>query len=683
MHRIFPSASNPRKQILGYRAWDTIRIILTASILILITSLILFPLIPRVISEKLLCPRLPLASVGGFFTTIGLSEAYIHAWPVARYAPQVIATFMGAVAMVLFIVNQEYRYELELEKQTMLRLLAPIHRQDSRKNIFLRYGHWLTYFYIGSTFFFALVKRASNGDAQVYNLSRSASMLISGSAIIESHSSSRHAFADIFHDIVFTLDIGINSIQGLGLVCWMENIFALLLVSWISYYSVFHARLDRHSKWLEQASQRSIVTCTQIVYMSMPMLFFQASTVKNDLAASLFSLISLISVVQLRELKAYQKLKLQHTFFCVIFAFTSLVLAFGIKSYSILTAPVLLILFLIPERSRTKNQASYKHLSKITFEGQLSLSRLIGLGLISWGVVISLSLLVKHKLNIASNWNSDHIYEVSRHLTPLSNGRVLNTDTLLNPLKLITEFSLQFPLPFEINASNLRFLGSINRYSDQPYPFAFGGYFGEDIAWPGLGFLILIIVTLIATIFSFLSGTSGRYLNPQKLLFASGCFILAEMSILVYWQPWYSRFIGIGIIPMVPQMSIYLNKLLTICNGKLTTNLIVGLLLLPSFLAFTKSSALLLQSEFINRDHYSTISYGLSEDGIRGKLALEKGKSYKVCINGNNSPSLLPLMHLADLQGRKLNRFSFLSKENCDLNYKGYSFKAGQVTLHE
>ena len=658
------------------------KFILTASILIFLISLFLLPLVPRSISEKLYCPRLPFAAVGGFLTTIGLSEAYINAWPLARFAPHVFAIFLGLVTIILFTVNRQYKYELELEKRSWLTILAPSYGQGNCKNVLLRHSHWLIYSYIGSTFFFALLKRASNGDAQVYNLARSASMLISGSPIIESHSSSRHAFADIFHDIIFSLDVGINSIQGLGLVCWMENIFALSIVSWISYYSAVQTNRNRHSEWSEQESARNNVACTQLAYISIPMLFFQASTVKNDLAAALFSLISLVLLIQLRELKAHRKLKARQTFFWVVFAFTSLLLAFGIKSYSILTAPALLIFFMLPTRSRNQDEADQRYISDTTHPTRFSCSRFLGVGIITWGLYSSFALLTRHRLNVASNWKSDHIHEVSRHLTPLANGNLLNTDTLLNPLKLIAEFGVQFPLPFHISESSLNLLSHVNKYSDQPYPFAFGGYFGEDIAWPGLGFLVLLVITLIAAISSCLNGRIGTHLNPQQLLFASGFIIIAEMSVLVYWQPWYSRFIDIGIIPMVPLMGSYLSKILSTCTARIATSLIIGLLMLPSFLAFSKSSILLIQSELVNRNHYSIISYGLSEGEIKDALALEEGKSYTICINGSDSPSLLPLMRLAELQSRQLNSFSFSSKRNCYSN-KGHLFKAGQVFIRE
>ena len=651
-----------------------------ATLLLVTTSLWILSILPRTITQDFGAPRLPMAASLAFFFSITVSYLNIIFWPYGKWLiPGAALLISSCLVFTCKGIRDELRVEWHCWKA--LRLTWWIKQKESET--LLKAGRLTLSVYTSVTLLLALFKRVSNGDAQVYNLARIPSMLITGTPFLAEHSSSKQAFADLLHDIIYSPDIGIGNIQGLGLVCWIENILILSLVSWIPLYSGTTRSEYAQNKIAPDTQTKKRICWSQIAYMALPMAIFQSTSVKNDLPVVLFSMTALCCLLILIEQRRGFRIENADVASISLTGILNIFLAIGSKSYAILCIPALALIGLLSS-TRHENNPTIK---KVLMAGKkpqnhIQLKKLI----VSAAILCSIFLFFAHRRNVAVNWWLERDKEIGRHLTPLQEGSLLDPGTLLNPIRVLFEFFIQAPLLTEISPSLTTNASTLNFQS--PYEFRFGGYFGEDIAWPGTIFFLGFIIAFAIFAYNHFNMHSWTKLNTLECSFIYGCFTFITMSLLIHWQPWYSRFIGLGITPCTPYIGATIEHFISNISSPAQKRVaIVALfsILIPSMLAAGKSTATFVYSEILNRDHYLNISYSLSSTQIAERLKLSRGASYNVCIEGETSPSLYPLLILAREKSRKGNQIFFPSSQSCDtlINNKmnEVTTKAGSVHI--
>ena len=600
-----------------------------------------------------------MAAMGAFAITIAASYGDIIFWPDGRWFVSFLAVSLAAG---LIFKTTDSRYDYAVEWHCWKSLGLTWWHKPEKEDFIESTTRYALAIYTTSTLVIALFKRVSNGDAQIYNLARIPSMLITRSPFLEEHSSSKQAFSDLFHDIIYTIDISVGNFRGLGSTSWVENVLILSMISWIAFYGSKQTYQSREPCSIITAHPKRVVCFTQLVYMAMPMSLFQSTSVKNDLCVVLFSIVSFCSLLVLSHHNERKPLWSRSELTTVIsISMLSLFLGIGSKSYAILCIPALASIGLLCSRDFYINLKSSIYLP--AKHGMPSISRIASSTVVIISILCSTVVYLRHLFNIQLNWSNEKSLEVAQHLTPMQRGELFNTATLLNPMKVLLEFFVQAPLPFHVKPSlNGNVIGN-----EGPYTFGFGGYFGEDTAWPGTFFFLVLAAALFTFITDRVKAGLLRQLNAFDYSFIYGCLIFIWLTLVVYWQPWYSRFIGFGVVPMVPYVGYFLYRITTkIQFRKRAFAFTLCLLLLPSSLALGKTVATSIYSELIDKDHYIKLSYSMTHSEIVDSLNLEKDAFYDICIARDRSPSFYPLLHLAMSKIKGNNSIRFLSSQECE-----------------
>lgn len=415
------------------------------------------------------------------------------------------------------------------------------------------------------------------------------------------------------------------------------------------------------------------VRFAQYACLAMPMVVFQASSVKNDLCLSFYFLSALLALALLANAdQSKPSLALRVLWpICAI----SILIMIGSKGYSLLALPgiFLFALYLRGSSSATFGVRNSKAnaLARLDYWAGVGFWKRISLyAFVLLLASILLSFLLISKSFVAESWGGNVYEEAARHLTPLATGVFPSRELVVNPLRLLVEAAFQWPLLFHLDLTSA--LGGFFSSDRIPYPFAFGSYFGEDIAWPSPLFWLVGVAVAISSVFAYLrkpcpqSRLSICRLSLASALALAGALNLLAMSIVIFWQPWYSRFLAIGVLPLIP----FVARRLAGLDLKGFLRILGLLILVPSAIALLKSVAQVFAFEFFDRDHYHLKAHGMSEARLRDTVLtdLEKDSKFQYCPDHPNSPSLYSLMKIRQVSNTLHKKIIFTDADVCSLS---------------
>ena len=497
--------------------------------------------------------------------------------------------------------------------------------------------------YFSSTFIIALLTGVINGDAQIYNVSRVYSWLLSDTMFLETHSNGYHAYMSIGHDLLYVLDSSIGSTYGLGLVCWSESLALFLLVVSVA--------CDGSRPFI--GKQISPGVWAALLYMSVPLFYFQSSSVKNDLAVTLFGALFCVCVYRVYIERRLMNKKSQAEM--MVLAITYGLASYNVKSYGILA--VIAVLVTVVALAFLKAETRVESMV-IRDDLDYDVKPLVIKSSIVLGQIV---LMLLFSVHIQRYWGVEKASIVSNYTTGLIRGGVVDMQVLTNPLRIIYEMVLQLPLPIRVeNLPGMQFLGS----HGGTYEYAFGGYFGEDIAWCGFGFLVVAIYGILR----YINSIKQKRISQSEFLVYSSCFYMVAICLSILWQPWYSRFLGffyIGIIAIAAQGMAATSSL----SGKsLYSWIILGGY--GTLMAAVKGLAIAAHLQFIDSDRYVMKSHGQDVEEIRSTIknslsSKANENNLDVCIDGG--PTLYILKELyAKVREYDIKEVGFPSREECE-----------------
>ena len=560
-----------------------------------------------------------------------------------------VVSIASLAALLIYkwrLVWSKVRSELELDLRA-LKTIGVVGSSKRKGGLSFRYldlFRILVVAYFGSTFLIAIGSGVINGDAQIYNLSRVYSWLLNGTIFLTSHGNGYHAYMSIGHDLLYVLDSSFGSTYGLGLVCWSENIALFLLV--VSTLS--------KSERVDNIGVSSTGIWSGFLYMAIPLFYFQASSVKNDLAVTLFGMLFFVSTYRLFS-GAGRKSRVGVAITALTFGLST----YHVKSYGVLAAvavvPVVVMFFAF--RGKKQHQ--------MTFRKEVMASERKGIALKSIVVMGLVTLLIAFSMHVQRYWAIDKAKTVSTYTTGLFQGKGLDMQALTNPFRIIYELVIQLPMPMRVD--ELPGMGFLGEYSG-PYTYSFGGYFGEDIAWCGLGFLIISSYGVSR----YIVRADKRWRTLSGFIFLTSFIYIVLMGLCVLWQPWYSRFIGIfyiGVIGIAAQ---------GLEGVKLERKKLIfwmGLAYYATLMAAVKGLAIVAYLQFINKDYYSLKSHGMTKDEVR--LAVRKDLNIKqqrqkvsICIEGGPTLYIMREIYLQIKKGGYA-EVIFPSRRECKILING------------
>lgn len=143
--------------------------------------------------------------------------------------------------------------------------------------------------FCGSFFFILFANIAnpspSNWDSNSYNVARISSMIAGASPFVEQTSVARQAILSLSHDVLFYPDILIHNTRGLGLVCALEFIVLLIIITQLSL--IFISRLRNSSIPNSYISVYPSLILSLCLLLSSDMQAMQSVITKNDLVITL------------------------------------------------------------------------------------------------------------------------------------------------------------------------------------------------------------------------------------------------------------------------------------------------------------------------------------------------------------------------------------------------------------
>ena len=609
---------------------------------------------------RLKAPLLPLSFILSQATIVPISLVYIGIWNAEQNGLAGLSVLCASTT-ILYLYRRTLAASIQKEITTWVRIGIPDlgHASPGEKNSphLERMIKILVIAYFTTSFVIALSGNVVNGDAQIYHISRLITFLTQGTAFISETSMPRHAYAEIFHDLQYIYDLGIGNTRGLGLICWLENLSCFLLVSWLGWL------IGKWNTQTDPSCQSLSIKCSQasqLIYISLPMPFFQSVSVKNDLALILVALIliQLLIIVSTNSVSGTRS----ELCFCWLTGMLCLISLVGNKAYGILSIPGLALLALAL-KCRRVDKSLHRENTLYSKPEKTRPGKIYSLFAGIWvGVILGLNTVIYayHSHISKTYWSAERNNEVIKNLTFAYQAKISLVEIIFNPLKICFEWLIQAPLFKKVD-----FSGLLPNLQFGPYSYTFGGYFGEDIAWPGLGLTLLFFI-LVQGLFTRRIRCSDDSSGLGKGLFLYSVLTFLVLSQLIYWQPWYSRFIGIALIPLVPLLGFYLNAYLE--RGRPVNFFLIFILPLTTLLAVIKSTAILYISTAGEPSYYAKKSHYMKLESIRDALSrIKPGGKVAICSDSINSPSLYPMqLYLKMLMERRHNQETdFPSTEEC------------------
>ena len=422
-----------------------------------------------------------------------------------------------------------------------------------------------TYIYFTALILVTIPAEVTNGDAQTYNLSRVASVILSKDIFIKQTSVPTQAFHAFAHDYLYVPDIAFGNIVGLGLLSIIELSFMLIIVDQLLLEVSGWSLNDRTAKVTQ------IRCIARLLYLSMPPLFYQANNVKNDLvmAPLCFSLFiigyHLILMFQHRNRSSIRWLSQARSVLIIAFALCCLLILQS-KGYGICCIIAILLSFLTwtlkPTDLQKKSITRLLHTIRISrYKHVLNPMRII---LSSLTVYVFL-----FEYNKKIFWHDSYRLFAELHGPKLFDVIRYLPSTFL---KITTEMILNIPLPFQTDIfKHLVIYNKSPNLLDHSY--IFGGVINQDISWPGVVFNACLLITLLSALckaiyLSFRLGAipafihiSNKGISLESASFLAGGLIFLCLTSFLYWQPASSRFYLPAFCLMVPALSTTLNRL--------------------------------------------------------------------------------------------------------------------------
>ena len=417
--------------------------------------------------------------------------------------------------------------------------------------------------YVAVSFLLSAFSLVTNGDAQTYNISRLAVVILSKQIFISQTSIPTQAFHSFFHDYLYIPDLIYGNITGLGLISFIE------LVSLLYFSDYIVCRSHNLGRSLANTSIRSRLLA-RLIIISMPAIFYQANNVKNDLMFAPIMLALSIIVAHLASESSSENVDSGWNQNLSLITLLGLLSMYSGKGYGILFVfCFLFIAILINLRSSPVRSigSACLHIINILKTIKSVPSRIT----VFFFALILLILLAN--LGFESNksfyWAQSYSEFVQNH-GPTGVDKIKAFPLTLS--RLLLEAVINVPAFHSWSGGALPAL--FNKQYTLGGEFRFGGQITQDIAWPGIIFNVCFAWTIVklfrrkksSSLYDFMSSHDARnaWQEMSKLLFTSGLLISLAFAILLYWQPGFSRFFVSVSVLMIPFMAETVSKSLAV-----------------------------------------------------------------------------------------------------------------------
>lgn len=597
-----------------------------------------------------------------------------------KLAPVLVLLSISMLAF--FVRSRRSKYYLRqylLYALDSLALRAP-QTHGSRESS-LAYGLKLiaraaTFIFITSSTLISTLSEVTNGDSQIYNISRIYTSILSGKLLLESTSIPTQAFHSIGHDYLYSIDIALNNLRGLSLLNLAEVISIMIIIDQVvvQQYSGF----AKNQSTQETNLARSIA---RILTLSSPAIFFQSTTPKNDLFVALVALISIVSLSNLlsylsKFTRTGANFSVYHTFklsllILIVFLMTALSKGYGI--IIVLSASALSLLFALYV---AKNNSLL--CSSSASNGEKAFPSLYSLPIL---LLLSHTALSYYH-HVDRFWRAEYDEFVSLH-GPSSLAE-LALSAPINILRIAFESFVNIPLPFRISPFEGIPLLSTSHHIALSDTYTFGAILNEDIAWPGILFSVALVLTLIFLCRVNLLKNMQSFLVASytpEIILSSGTSLLVALSLasLLYWQPYSARFYTAPMVLMIPLLSTTLsssnafNPAKTLKN-KLPLRIFLAtlcLLLVSGMVPAIAKQTYVLFNQYKDSDYYVRKSMLATTADIKkvvSSATIGNSSEVRICSRDNYSASLYLQQILLGSINRDLTKVTFPKLLECNLN---------------
>ena len=431
----------------------------------------------------------------------------------------------------------------------------------------------------------------ANWDSNTYNVARISSMIAGASPFVEQTSVARQAVLSLSHDVLFYPDILMHNTRGLGLVCGLEFIALMCIISQVSLS--FISRLRNSSIHISDISIYPVLILSLCLLLSSDMQSMQAVITKNDLIITLCftSGIYLASKYTSNEISTATLLMVSMLIgICSltsksygVIVFLPLVTSFGYAVFSTvsrmwpqgITEPSLLLKSLI---IRVKNLAR----QVISSPARMVYSTaFVGLS--------ATQLYIDYRIRQFASINySAEITSITKSWTNSGNGFgealfIFLINTTRSAVSILV-YSLS-SIPCLGPRLSSRLIKLLN-FGVLTLDIGTGG--GTVFGWPGYGpdtshtsFFVVTSIILSFVAWRRLGRQYSLYLLPDMtrlnrnlsalfLVILSSC-VLAYFAITyaILYQPWIGRFLGPSYVPLIPVSSFILAQYFHLNNKNL------------------------------------------------------------------------------------------------------------------
>ena len=473
--------------------------------------------------------------------------------------------FTAFMATLVTVKRRQVRLNIEIEMKKLRRLFADLksscialenvlmgkpRSQTSRHQSVLINGLAAL---VAVEVVLALCMPVTNGDAQLYNLSRVSASIISGT-FPPNGGNQYQSYYEYGHDYLYAPDLAIGNTTGLGALCLLEWLLCFTSIIWIT-------------RSAEPKESRPKLAICSILFLSWPVGIFQAISVKNDLCIALYCL-ALYQVLAsgLGLSKEYDRKshgKSRKAFVCLYALSFGFMLVIS-KGYGFIGIIAIIVPLAGPFVSTAKRLVritlSFCGL-RVTGNKAFAIKKIFLPKKVSIYIMpVVLVFIFAAQLSIFSHFRAENIsswqheYAVMRQAVSTNKDVTsLSANLSINSARYLIEGFFHTPIPIEgirkaisIYSSKVPItssdIGLRQGYFDgSTVPFKVSEYFGEDIAWPSPVITILSVLALVIFTGTQRKKFSCSYSEPSRLYLSSVILMLSLVSALK-WSPWNVRY---------------------------------------------------------------------------------------------------------------------------------------------
>lgn len=412
----------------------------------------------------------------------------------------------------------------------------------------------------------AILTPVSNADQLSYNTARLYSFLLVGTPFLQSTTLIHHAFHPIGHDILFIREVLLNQTVGLALLSWLELILFIILSNTLLY-----EYLNKSNRQSEvDHSNRHQLLCFALLntlILSQPMVSFQALVAKNDMIIALFILSLICMALRLIQILSIgdSLLAASTCFILILLCLLQLVNSKGLGVFAI-PPTVIVFMRLCLQYSHRIQQYFNRLWSMQTHVLRISslpaTTSLLSLVCLLWIYTSRVFYFLAFKTHF---WEVDYsAFKISHGPSNLS-GHLLST--LVNGTRALVSTLIDIPLMTQIGKNDNSLISMLDSYglTRNGEEYYVGGYFGQDIAWPGLFFNTILCLTGLAVIVRFIRSTKDIRRLLRSILFLNtlpNLIVIYSLSytllipFFIYWQPQSARYymVPFMLISLIPPL---------------------------------------------------------------------------------------------------------------------------------